>query len=179
MNPDQPKAGNGAAPGATPGKPGASPSAKAATPTGKAATPAGKASTKAGAASTPGSTAPGGKKDDDKAGAASKLDKAIAEGNVVITQDKVDADGNVTHSTGHGMKAVYDSSTGDITLSGRPDTSQGINTIEATDDSTIIIMNREGRMHADGPHKVTIRDSGADPTQPTAQKGKEKAAQPQ
>jgi lipopolysaccharide export system protein LptA len=100
------------------------------------------------------------------------LERAIAEGSVVITQDKVDAEGNVTHSVGHARKAVYEADTGDITLTGRPDVSQGINTLEATEDWTIITLNRDGRMHANGPHKSTIRDTGSDPaTAPKSTRG--------
>jgi lipopolysaccharide export system protein LptA len=119
--------------------------APAATPT-----PAGKAgATKTGRKAAPGTGKSSG-----------GLERAIAEGNVVITQDKVDADGKNTHSVGHGRRAEYEAATGDITLTGKPDVAQGINTLEATDESTVIILNREGKMRANGPHKSTIRDTG-------------------
>jgi lipopolysaccharide export system protein LptA len=88
------------------------------------------------------------------------LDKAIAEGNVVIIQDKVEADGTVSHNLAHAKKAVYEAGSGDITLYGHPDAARGVNTVIALEEGTIIIMNRDGRMHAVGPHKTTIKDNG-------------------
>ncbi len=90
------------------------------------------------------------------------LDKAIAEADpgsvVTVTQEKEEADGSMSHSIGHGRKVVFDSVTGDITLTGRPDVKQGINTCVATDDSTIMILNRDGHMRVTGPHKTVISD---------------------
>jgi lipopolysaccharide export system protein LptA len=179
MNPDQPKDADANGPGAGKGGKGAKAAKAAATPAAKGATsakgaPAVAKATKAGeapaadAAAAPASGKKG--KGSDPNSPASKIKIAIAEGNVVLMQDKVDPDGSVTHSVGHARKAVYVSATGDITLSGNPDCAQGINTLEATEDSTIIVLNSEGRMHAVGPHKSTIRDTaGADPTAPAGQ----------
>src|SRR4029077_12180890 len=71
----------------------------------------------------------------DEAGAPKKksggLEKAVAESTrekrVVITQDKTEVDGSVTHSTGISNKATYDAASGDIVLTGMPDITQGIN----------------------------------------------------
>jgi lipopolysaccharide export system protein LptA len=150
---------NPAIPGAAPAA-GATPAATPAAAA-KAGGPAASAkSAKKGGAST---AAAGDAPEKGKSGG---LERAIAEGNVVITQDKTDEDGNVTHSVGHGRKAVYEAATGDITLTGHPDVAQGINSLEATEDSTIIILNREGRMKAIGPHKSIIRDTGSDANNP-------------
>ncbi len=90
------------------------------------------------------------------------LEKAIAEADpgrrVTVTQEKEEADGSISHSIGHGTKVVFDSITGDITLTGRPDVKQGINTCAATDDGTIMILNRDGHMRVTGPHKTVISD---------------------
>lgn len=96
------------------------------------------------------------------------LEKVIAEGSVVITQEKIDADGNVSRSVGRARRATYDSSTGDVILTGRPELQQGINACVATDDSTIITLNREGRMKVTGPSKTVIRDAPENPTAPNA-----------
>ena len=84
------------------------------------------------------------------------LERAIAEGSVMITQDKVEADGSVTKSVGRAKKAVYEASTGDIILTGRPQVQQGMSSIVSTDESTVITLNRDGRMTTKGPHKTTL-----------------------
>jgi lipopolysaccharide export system protein LptA len=111
---------------------------------------------------TPSAARPGASEGSGKAskGGAYKtggLEKAIAEGNVVITQDKTDAQGNVTRNLGHARRAVYESATGDITLTGRPDVAQGMNVCVATDESTVITLNRDGHMKVSGPHKTIIK----------------------
>lgn len=88
------------------------------------------------------------------------LEKAIAEGNVIISQDKLDPDGTVTKSTGRAQRADYSAVTGDMMLSGRPEVQQGINTCVATDASTKMYMTRDGKMRVEGPSKMIIRDQG-------------------
>jgi lipopolysaccharide export system protein LptA len=92
------------------------------------------------------------------------LEKALAESTsdkrVVITQDKTEADGSITHSIGISDKASYDAVTGDIVLTGMPDVTQGINRCIATDPSTVMTLNRDGHMKAQGPHKTIIVDKG-------------------
>ena len=92
------------------------------------------------------------------------LEKALAESTsdkrVVITQDKTETDGSTTHSIGISDKASYDAVTGDIVLTGMPDVTQGINRCIATDPRTIMTLNRDGHMRADGPHKTIIVDKG-------------------
>lgn len=83
-----------------------------------------------------------------------------ADGRVTITQDKKEADGTITHAIGHGSKAHYNALTGDIQLSGRPDVKKGTDWLVATDDKTVITLNRDGHMHADGPSKTVIIDKG-------------------
>jgi len=88
------------------------------------------------------------------------LDKAVAEmnpgGRVEITQDKVETDGSVTHSIGHGSRAVYNAITGTTVLTGMPDATKGMDSVFATDENTVITMTRDGGMSTVGPHKVTI-----------------------
>ena len=90
------------------------------------------------------------------------LERAVAEADpgrrVTVTQEKEEADGSISHSIGHGRKVVFDSITGDITLTGKPDVQQGMNTCVATDDSTIMILNRDGHMRVTGAHKTVISD---------------------
>lgn len=108
--------------------------------------------------------APAPKADDGKQQKGGGLDKADAEadpGNIVtVTQEKVEADGSITHSIGHGKKAHYDAVTGDIVLYGHPDCQQGLNTCVATEEGTVMTLNRDGHMRVTGPHKTVIKDQG-------------------
>jgi len=91
----------------------------------------------------------------------SGLERAIAEGNVLIVQEKAAEGGNdAQRNVGRCQKAEYNANSGDVTLSGRPQVQQGANTQVATDDSTVMIMNRDGRtMKTIGPSKVIIQES--------------------
>ena len=88
------------------------------------------------------------------------LQRAIAEGNVIIIQDKPGVDGNPPqHNVGKCQHADFDADSGDVTLSGWPQVQQGINTQIATEQSTIMIMNRDGRtMRTKGASKTVIQD---------------------
>jgi len=143
----------------TAGGPNASPSPKGATPKPAIATPA--TTPKAGTpqpGAKPGTPAP--------AGAVKKktgLDKAIAvttsERRVIIIQDKVEADGSITHGIGLADRAEYFASNGDIFLYGMPDVTQGTNRCIATAPETWMKLNRDGRMEAHGPHRTIIVDT--------------------
>lgn len=91
------------------------------------------------------------------------LEKAVAEATdenwVIISQEKIESDGSTSRNMGRGKKAVYDAKTGDITLTGRPSVQQKLNTIEATQESTVIILNREGTMRVKGPSKSILREA--------------------
>ena len=99
-----------------------------------------------------------------KKGGSSGLRKAVAEasaGNrVIITQDKPDAEGKAQHSVGEADKATYDAVTGDIVLTGKPQIQQGINLVIATEESTVMTLNRDGHMNARGGTKTIITDKG-------------------
>lgn len=87
------------------------------------------------------------------------LDHALAEGEVIITQDKVDpATGEVTHCVGKGARATYKTSNGEMVLSGWPQIQQGINTQIATAESTVMIMNQDGHLKTIGPSKSVIQE---------------------
>jgi len=98
-----------------------------------------------------------------KAGKGGGLEKATAEANpggiVVITQQKLEADGTVSLNIGKSKKAVYDSATGNIVLTGMPTVQQGINVCAATEEGTVMILNRDGKMDVQGEAKTTINDT--------------------
>jgi len=91
------------------------------------------------------------------------LDHAIAEaakGNeVIIQQDKFEADGTITKNIGRSKKATFDSKTGDIVLTGSPSVQQGINLCIAQSEDTVMTLNRNGRMKVEGPHTTKIKDT--------------------
>ena len=96
------------------------------------------------------------------------LERAVAEmttpdGRVEITQDKKETDGTITHSIGHGTKADYNAATGDIVLTGRPDVKKGTDWVIATEDSTVITLNRDGHMSTKGGTKTVIVSEKVNP----------------
>lgn len=89
----------------------------------------------------------------------SGLDKAEAEGDVIIIQDKVGDKGEVERSLARAQKAVYDSQTGNITLSGWPQVEQKQNVTMAAEESTVIILNRKGKLEVLGHSKSILRNA--------------------
>ena len=89
---------------------------------------------------------------------ASGLDRAIAEGNVLITQDKVDEKtGEVTRYVGKGGKAEYNASSGEMILSGWPQIQQGFNNQVATEEGTVMTMDKDGHLRTKGPSMTVIK----------------------
>lgn len=93
------------------------------------------------------------------------LERVVAEGNVVVESDRPDSNGGPpVHYLGKGAKVEYNANTGEAILSGWPQVQQGINTIVATEESTVIHLFRDGKMRIVGQHKVSIIDPGPDKT---------------
>ena len=94
------------------------------------------------------------------------IEKAIAEGNVVIVQDKPDADGKLQRYTGKGKKAVYEPGKKTCTLSGWPRVTQTVNgalskEIISKEEGCVIIMNQDGRIDVHGYHITRLIDMSA------------------
>lgn len=92
----------------------------------------------------------------------SGIERAVAEGNVVIVQQtggKDDSKGAI----GRGQRAEYVPSLGRATLSGSPEIQQGINRHIATSPETRMILYRDGRANTVGPSRTVISDT----TKPT------------
>lgn len=97
-------------------------------------------------------------KADAPATSASGLERAVAEGNVIISQDKVDEKtGEITHYIGKGAKADYNALSGEMTLSGWPQIQQGLNNQVATEEGTVMIMNKDGHLRTVGRSKTVIQ----------------------
>lgn len=96
----------------------------------------------------------------------SKIEKAIAEGKVIIVQDKPDADGKMQHYIGKGQKAVYEPDKKTCTLTGWPRVAQSVNgsiskEIVSKEEGCVIIMNQAGRIDVHGYHITRLVDTGA------------------
>lgn len=88
----------------------------------------------------------------------SGIERAIAEGNVVIVQ-RTSGDDSERAATGRSQRAEYVPSTGEVTLSGSPEIQQGINRHIATSPSTRMILNRSGKATTRGPSRTVIADT--------------------
>jgi lipopolysaccharide transport protein LptA len=89
------------------------------------------------------------------------LDRAEAEGNVVIVNEKPGTDnaGKAVTSRGKAQRAIYAPKTGEVTLIGWPQIEQGMNLHLAADPSTRMILNNDGRMRTIGRSKTVIKDT--------------------
>ena len=85
------------------------------------------------------------------------IDRAVAEGNVVIVQQSENP--SEKGAVGKSRQAVYVPSKGEVTLIGWPEVQQGINRHIATDQSTRMILNSNGRATTEGASKTVITDT--------------------
>ena len=95
----------------------------------------------------------------------SGIEKAIADGNVDITQQKIDpATGKKQIYTGKGERAIFDNTSGTLTLYGWPQISQTIagslsKQILSREKSCVITLNRAGKIEVKGYHTSTLQDA--------------------
>ena len=82
-----------------------------------------------------------------------------AFGNVIIVQDNTDDTGKKVKSTGRSGKAVYEPVSGDVTLTIWPSVQHDINMQVATEQGTIMILNRNGKMTTKGGSRTVIVDN--------------------
>jgi lipopolysaccharide transport protein LptA len=80
-----------------------------------------------------------------------------ATGHVVIIQDNTEKGGN--KAIGHAESALYVPATGEVTLRGWPSVQSGMNNQVATEQSTVMILNRNGKSRTTGPSKTMIVDT--------------------
>jgi lipopolysaccharide transport protein LptA len=82
-----------------------------------------------------------------------------AFGNVIIVQDNTDDSGKKVKATGRSGKAVYEPVSGDVTLTVWPSVQHDINMQVATEQGTIMILNRGGKMTTKGGSRTVIVDN--------------------
>lgn len=83
-----------------------------------------------------------------------------AFGKVVIVQEGNSDAGDKVKSIGRAEKAVYDPATGEAVLTVWPQVQHGINNQVATEEGTIMKLNRNGKSQTIGASKTVIVDSG-------------------
>ena len=86
----------------------------------------------------------------------SGIERAVAEGNVVIVQQTQSGEKG---AVGRARRAEYVPSTGVVTLIGWPEIQQGINRHIAANESTRMILNRDGRATTEGASRTVITDT--------------------
>lgn len=84
------------------------------------------------------------------------LDRAEAEGNVVITQRQ--AEDGQERSRGFAERAIYHADTGEVVLQGWPRVQQGFNLHIATEAGTRMRLTEDGRLHTDGKSRTEITE---------------------
>ncbi len=99
-----------------------------------------------------------------KGDANSGIERAVAEGNVIITQDKKEVGREPEQYEGRGRRAVFENKTGTLTLTGRPRIAQSVNgavlkEIITLEDSAVITLHRSGKIEVKGLFKSTLRDA--------------------
>jgi hypothetical protein len=90
------------------------------------------------------------------------IERAEADGNVVIVQESTNDKGETTKSIGRAGHMVVVPDKNEATLSIWPQLQQGINNHVSTDKNTVMVLSRDGRLNTTGPSKtVIVEDSGA------------------
>jgi lipopolysaccharide transport protein LptA len=82
-----------------------------------------------------------------------------AFGNVIIVQENTDEAGKKVKATGRSGKAVYDPISGDVTLTVWPSVQHDINMQVATEEGTVMTLNRGGKMTTKGGSRTVIVDN--------------------
>lgn len=90
----------------------------------------------------------------------SGIERAVAEGNVVIVQ-RAESEGENKGAVGRAQRAEYVPAAGRATLSGSPQIQQGINRHIATSPGTRMILHRDGRASTVGPSRTVITDTSS------------------
>ncbi len=87
------------------------------------------------------------------------MEVAEAIGNVVIVQENVDSNGQTSKAIGKSEQATYVPASGEVTLKGWPSVQQGMNNQVATEQSTVMVLSRNGKSRTVGGSKTMISDT--------------------
>ena len=108
----------------------------------------------------------GDPKPKDEADGGGGIDKAIAEVNVIITMDKLDADKKKKRYIGRAKKAVFDNTSGILILTGWPQIAESISgslskQIVSREEGCVIVIDRAGKIDVKGLHTSTLKEVAA------------------
>ena len=84
------------------------------------------------------------------------LEKAIADGNVVLVRERPNPSGTPTLAIGRADKATYIAATGDVELRGTPRVQEGLNMHVATSPDTVMVINQNSQLRTHGPSRTEI-----------------------
>lgn len=87
------------------------------------------------------------------------MEMAEATGNVVIIQENTEKNGQTTKAIGKAGMAIYVPASGEVTLKIWPSVQQGMNNQVATEESTVMILNRSGKSQTKGASKTVISET--------------------
>jgi lipopolysaccharide transport protein LptA len=86
------------------------------------------------------------------------LEKAIAEGNVGVVQERPGENGApAVRSVGRADRAVYTAGDGNVELTGTPRVQSGLNMHVATSPDTVMLINQNGTLTTKGPSRTELR----------------------
>jgi lipopolysaccharide transport protein LptA len=88
------------------------------------------------------------------------IEHAEAIGHVVVVQENTNDKGETSKSIGRAGKAVFVPATGEATLTDWPQLQQGINNHISTEQTTVMILHRDGQLKTVGGSKTVIVDQG-------------------
>lgn len=88
------------------------------------------------------------------------MEVAEAVGNVVIVQENTEKNGQTTKAIGRSGTATYVPASGEVTLRVWPSVQQGMNNQVATEEGTVMVLNRNGKSRTVGGSKTVITDTG-------------------
>lgn len=97
-------------------------------------------------------------------GGTGAIEKAVAEGHVIVTQTKLDTNGAEQLYTGKAERLVYESKSDTVKLYGWPKITQsagGVVTqqIVAREQGCVITLDRAGKIDVKGYHTITLQDA--------------------
>ena len=86
------------------------------------------------------------------------LERAIAEGNVGVVQERPAQEGApAMRSVGRAERVVYNAIDGNVELTGTPRVQSGLNMHVATSPDTVMVINQSGTLSTRGPSRTELR----------------------
>jgi hypothetical protein len=94
----------------------------------------------------------------------SGIERAVAEGHVVITQEKPNVAGKMERYTGEAERAVFENASGTLKLYGSPRISKSVNgiiseQIISLERGCVITLDRAGKIDVKGYFRSTLQDA--------------------